>query len=91
MKNIFVEGIQGSGKTTLVNQISKLYPDLHICREGDYSPTELAWCTWMSKQEYDGVLKNYSPIKEEIEKYTVKEQDHYIISYKDIDGHSRLS
>ena len=84
MKNIFVEGIQGSGKTTLVNQISKRFPDLHICREGDYSPTELAWCTWMSKQEYDGVLKKYSPIKEEIEKHTVKEQDHYIISYTKI-------
>ena len=84
MKNIFVEGIQGSGKTTLVNRISKLYPDLHICREGDYSPTELAWCTWMSKQEYDAVLKKYSPIKEEIEKHTVKEQDHYIISYTKI-------
>ena len=84
MKNIFVEGIQGSGKTTLVNQISKRYPDLHICREGDYSPTELAWCTWMSKQEYDGVLEKYSPIKEEIEKHTVKEQDHYIISYTKI-------
>ena len=84
MKNIFVEGIQGSGKTTLVNQISKRFPDLHICREGDYSPTELAWCTWISKQEYDGVLKKYSPIKEEIEKHTVKEQEHYIISYTKI-------
>lgn len=84
MKNIFVEGIQGSGKTTLVNNISKSHPDLHICREGDYSPVELAWCTWMSKQEYDAVLKKYSPIKEEIEKHTVKEREHYIISYTKI-------
>ncbi len=84
MKNIFVEGIQGSGKTTLVNSISKYRPDLHICREGDYSPVELAWCTWMSKQEYDAVLKKYSPIKEEIEKHTVKEQEHYIVSYTKI-------
>lgn len=84
MKNIFVEGIQGSGKTTLVNQISKRFPDLHICREGDYSPVELAWCTWMSKQEYEAVLEKYSPIKEEIEKQTVKEQGHYIVSYTKI-------
>lgn len=36
MKNIFVEGIQGAGKSTLVNTISMLNPKLSICREGDY-------------------------------------------------------
>lgn len=38
MTNIFVEGIQGMGKSTLINGISKLLPKLHVCREGDYSP-----------------------------------------------------
>ena len=34
MKNIFVEGIQGSGKSTLINNIVKFNPELHVCREG---------------------------------------------------------
>ena len=53
MKNIFVEGIQGSGKSTLINNIVKFNPELHVCREGDYSPIELAWCALMSKKEYE--------------------------------------
>ena len=30
MKNIYVEGIQGLGKSTLVNSISNLFPELHV-------------------------------------------------------------
>ena len=29
MKNIFVEGIQGSGKSMLINNIVKFNPELH--------------------------------------------------------------
>ena len=36
MKNIYVEGIQGMGKSTLVNHIYQEKPELHVCREGDY-------------------------------------------------------
>ena len=81
MKNIFVEGIQGSGKSSLVNNIYKSKPELNICREGDYCPVDLAWCAYMSKEEYEAVLKNYSPIKDDIVKNTVKEQERYIVSY----------
>ena len=81
MKNVFVEGIQGLGKSTLVNQISKLVPELRICREGDYSPVDLAWCTWMTHEEYQEVLKKYEPLRNEIMKNTVREQDHYVTSY----------
>jgi len=84
MKNIFVEGIQGSGKSTLVNNISKLKQELHICREGDYSPVELAWCAYMSKEEYESVLEKYRLIKDEIIKNTVHEQGRYIVSYTKI-------
>ena len=84
MKNIFVEGIQGAGKSTLVNNIMKWNPKLRVCREGDYSPVELAWCTYMSKQEYEAVLEKYKPIKDEIVKNTVEEQGKYIISYTKI-------
>ncbi len=84
MKNIFIEGIQGSGKSTLVNNIYKSKPELNICREGDYCPVDLAWCAYMSKEEYETVLEKYSPIKDDIVKNTVKEQEHYIVSYTKI-------
>ena len=80
MKNVFVEGIQGMGKSTLVNSIFKAVPEFHVCREGDYSPIDLAWCTWMSKGEYEAVLKCYEPIRDEIIKNTVRDQEHYVVS-----------
>ena len=84
MKNNFVEGIQGMGKSTLLRSIIAEIPELHICREGDYSPIDLAWCTWMTKEEYDQLLKAYESIREEIIKNTVKEDDKYIVSYTKI-------
>lgn len=84
MKNIFVEGIQGSGKSTLINNIVKFNPELHVCREGDYSPIELAWCALMSKKENEDVLEKYNSIRDEIIKNTVREQENYIITYTKI-------
>lgn len=71
MKNIFVEGIQGSGKSTLIKNIVRFNPELHVCREGDYSPIDLAWCAFMSKKEYEAVLGKYNSIRDEIIKNTV--------------------
>ena len=84
MKNIFVEGIQGMGKTTLVNRIYKENKELRVCREGDYSPIDLAWCTWLTKVEYEAVLEQYAEIREEIEKHTVEEDGHYVVEYTKI-------
>lgn len=84
MKNVFIEGIQGMGKTTLLNSISAAVPEFYVCREGDYSPIDLAWCSWMSKEEYEAVLKCYRPIQNEIRKNTVQEQEHFIVSYTKI-------
>ena len=66
MTNIFVEGIQGMGKSTLINGISKLLPKLHVCREGDYSPVDLAWCAWMSEVDYKAILLKYPELESEI-------------------------
>ena len=84
MKNIYVEGIQGMGKSTLVNRIYREFPEFQICREGDYSPIDLAWCTWMTKEEYEAVLEKYAEIRSEIEKYAVEENGHYVIAYTKI-------
>ena len=84
MKNIFVEGIQGMGKSTLVNKLAYTIPELKICREGDYSPVDLAWCTWMTKEQYEKVLEKYKEIQDEIRKKTVIDGEHYVASYTQI-------
>lgn len=84
MKNIFIEGIQGMGKSTLLNHIAAKIPEYQVCREGDYSPVDLAWCTWMTEEEYRQILQKYELLREEIIKNTVKEGRHYIVSYTKI-------
>lgn len=85
MTNIYIEGIQGSGKSTLLNRIARSNPNLQVCREGDYSPVELAWCTWMTETEYNSVLECYSVIRDEIVKNTFKNtfkgKEYFIVTY----------
>lgn len=42
--NYFIEGLQGAGKSTLVQKFSERLPGYTVFREGDYSPVELTWC-----------------------------------------------
>ena len=60
--NYFVEGLQGSGKSTLVGKLSGIHPDHKVFREGDYSPIELAWCAYVNKETYNEVLEKYNDI-----------------------------
>ncbi len=79
--NIWIEGLQGSGKSTLLQEIVTMNPQLKVCREGDYSPVELAWCAWMDKEQYEAVLARYEAISEEIKQQTIKEGDRFIVMY----------
>ena len=82
--NYFVEGIQGSGKTTMVAKLSKEYPDYKVYREGDYSPVELAWCALVNESQYSMIKEKYSAIADEIADKTVTEGDKKIILYTQI-------
>ena len=42
---------------------------------------ELAWCSYMTEQEFNSILKKYSEYKEEILKNTKKEGNRYITAY----------
>lgn len=79
--NYFIEGIQGAGKSTLLQKLSKKFPAAGVYREGDYSPVDLAWCAYVTKEQYTGILEKYAPIGEEIKKNTVPEGAHKVISY----------
>ena len=79
--NLFVEGLQGMGKSTLLQKLVQKYPEYHAYREGDYCPIELAWCTYMTSNEYEAALEKYTATRAEIERWTTKEGDKYIVAY----------
>lgn len=82
--NYFIEGLQGSGKSTLVRKLSEKYTDYMAICEGDYSPIELAWCAYVDKATYEVLLEKYNTIRSEIEKMSFEEDDHMIICYTKI-------
>ena len=79
--NIFVEGLQGMGKSTLLQKLSRKYPEYHVYHEGDYCPVELAWCTCMTQREYEEALSSYPELKKEMMRRTYREEDRYIMEY----------
>lgn len=82
--NYFVEGLQGAGKSTFVRLLSDKLKDYQVFHEGDYSPVELAWCAWVTEEQYAGVLKEYPSLEEEIREKTAVEGMHRIIRYTQI-------
>ncbi|SFC47624.1 hypothetical protein [Butyrivibrio sp. YAB3001] len=82
--NYFIEGLQGSGKSTLVKRLSEKYPDHRAICEGDYSPVELAWCAYVDEATYNDILEKYNDIRSEIEEKSFTENDHKIICYTKI-------
>ena len=82
--NYFIEGLQGSGKSTLVEKLLKTHEGFTAVHEGDYSPVELAWCAYVSRDKYEEILKKYATISDDIKKKTVSEGDKRIICYTQI-------
>lgn len=81
MKNIFIEGLQGSGKSTLLSRLARELKGYQVYYEGDISPVELGWCSYMTEKQYQEIIKKYSFLKNQIITHTCQEQDHYIVSY----------
>lgn len=79
--NYFVEGLQGAGKTTFVQKLSENLRDYEVFREGDFSPVELAWCAYVTEEEYKDLLRRYPSLITEIREKTVVEGEHRIICY----------
>ena len=82
--NYFVEGLQGAGKTTFVQEFVKQLSEYKAFREGDFSPVELAWCAYVTEEQYDEILKKYPSLEREIREKTVVEEEHKIICYTQI-------
>lgn len=82
--NYFIEGLQGSGKSTLARKLAEKLPERHLFKEGDYSPVELAWCARMNTDTYEGILRKYPSLREEIKNKTVSEGPYRITRYTQI-------
>jgi adenylate kinase len=84
LNNIFVEGIQGAGKSTLLNKLQKNMPAYKVYREGDISPVELAWCSYMTRQQFEDVCIQYRDICTDLKGHTVTEGGRKITAYTQI-------
>ncbi|MBO4297565.1 MAG: hypothetical protein J5998_02105 [Clostridia bacterium] len=82
--NLFIEGLQGSGKSTLMRRISEANRAYSPVMEGDYSPVELSWCAYVDEETYRAILRKYDGIRPLIEQKTVAEGDKRIICYTKI-------
>lgn len=82
--NYFIEGLQGAGKTTLMRQLSGKLSEYKVFHEGDYSPVELAWCAYVTEDQYNRILMDYPSLNAEIKEKMVAEGEYKIICYTQI-------
>ena len=82
--NWFVEGLQGSGKSTLSRKIAEKEPAYTLIQEGDYSPVELAWCAYLNEEQYQKTLAKYPELREQIKEKTYDEGEKKIVCYTKI-------
>ncbi len=81
MKNYFIEGIQGTGKTTMMRLLNRTLRSYKVFFEGDISPIDLSWCSYLTLEEYDKLIEKYIDVKSEIEKYSITENNMKIVAY----------
>ena len=86
MKNIFVEGVPGSGKSTLIGQLAELLPEYKVCYEGDASPVELAWCACMTKVQFEEAKDRYPQLVQAMEAKAQAWEEYVILPYPKIEG-----
>ena len=82
--NYFVEGLQGSGKSTMVRKLSEWNPGYTAVLEGEYSPVELSWCAYVNGDQYKEILNRYPGLRSGIEEKTYSECGRKIICYTKI-------
>ena len=64
--NTLVEGLQGSGKSTMVRRLSEANRACSPVMEGEYSPIEPAGCAYVDAETWRGILRTYPAIRAQI-------------------------
>jgi len=84
-KLILIEGIPGSGKTTIANKISAYYRDKGINAitypEGEAHPADFGWIACIPIERYSSLLTRYPQFAEDIKANTLIEHGYAMVAY----------
>ena len=84
-KLILIEGIPGSGKTTIARKVEKLITNrgknAQCYVEGQIHPADLAWLSYLTLDEYKKLLCDYELYAEVIKKNSIIEEDMVLVAY----------
>lgn len=85
---IMVEGIPGSGKSTIAQEIAKYYRNknvsVNLYNEGQAHPADLAWSACVPLDSLDRLLLKYHNIESDIRENMHVEGDYAIIAYMQV-------
>ena len=85
---VFIDGIPGSGKTTLAKKLydylRSINKKVELYQEGDLHPIDLAWCAILKENEYQNLTSKYQKYLNQINDNMRKVKDNYIIAYTKI-------
>ncbi|MDO5293035.1 MAG: hypothetical protein Q4F05_09825 [bacterium] len=89
MNRLFMaEGIPGSGKTTfarkLTEQIKNSNSEVTLYTEGDLHPTDMAWCAFLTKEEFQTLCILHPDLTGQLEENKKEWNDHIILAYTKI-------
>lgn len=81
---ILVEGIPGSGKTTIAKKIAEYLSAkkaTSFYEEGAGHPADLAWCACIPKDQLEKVIGQFPEYEKPMKEYGYEEEGYYIVPY----------
>ncbi|EKQ58266.1 MULTISPECIES: thymidylate kinase [unclassified Clostridium] len=95
MKNrlILIEGIPGSGKTTISKKIKNFFTNkgfkVELYNEGDAHPADMAWNALLSIDEYNNIIRENKKIENLIVENSIFEENYVIVAYTKLGFHRK--
>jgi hypothetical protein len=83
-KLILIEGIPGSGKSTLSRKIAEYMSaarKTHLYEEGEGHPADLAWCACIPVEQLDSIMKKYPDYESRMREYMYIEDGYAVVPY----------
>lgn len=86
---IMVEGIPGSGKTTIAKKVAAWLNQHNLkatCyNESDYHPADLSWIAVLSKQNWQELLETWPSYEDSIRAQAWQEGEQFFVAYSNIE------